>query len=105
MGQTIALLLLAGYSFKFISRLLAHFNHFQRGIRMRKHLLLMLLFLNICGSAVAAEGKDKVIPLPLPKSIRVQSAGPRGKVWERLSPKEKLLVFHLTQAADAGRDL
>ena len=50
------------------------------------------------------QGAD-VKPLPLPKTIRVQSAAPRGQVWARLSPKEKLLGYHLIQAANAGREL
>ena len=43
--------------------------------------------------------------MPLPKSVRVQSSAPRAVVWERLSPKEKMLAYHLVQAANAGRDL
>jgi dipeptidyl-peptidase-3 len=43
--------------------------------------------------------------MPLPKSVRVQSSLPRGKVWDRLSPREKSLAYHLVQAANAGRDL
>src|SRR5262249_8908031 len=39
------------------------------------------------------------------KAVRVQSAGPRGQVWDRLSAKEKKLAFHLIQAGRAGRDL
>ena len=42
---------------------------------------------------------------PCPRSCAWKSAGPRGKVWNRLSPKEKKLAYYLTQAADAGRDL
>ena len=49
--------------------------------------------------------KAEVKPLPLPKTIRVQSAAPRGEVWARLSPKEKMLAYHLIQAANAGREL
>src|SRR6516165_9439181 len=56
-------------------------------------------------SVVEAKGPSEITPTPLPKNVRVQSAGPRGKVWEQLSPKEKLLAYHLVQAADAGRDL
>src|ERR1700736_3332114 len=59
----------------------------------------------IGGGAVAAGQEGKAQPLPLPKAVRVQSAGPRGQVWDRLSAKEKMLAFHLTQASRAGRDL
>jgi dipeptidyl-peptidase-3 len=55
-------------------------------------------------SSVLGQGGD-VKPLPLPKTIRVQSAVPRGEVWARLSPKEKMLAYHLISAANAGRDL
>ena len=41
----------------------------------------------------------------MPKTIRVQSAGPRGKIWESLSLNDKQLVFHLTEAANAGHAL
>jgi dipeptidyl-peptidase-3 len=46
-----------------------------------------------------------VTPLPLPKTIRVEGAEPRGKVWERLTPRQKKLAYHLTAAGRAGRDL
>ena len=55
-------------------------------------------------STSLGQGGD-VKPLPLPKSIRVQSAAPRGEVWARLSPREKTLAYHLIQAANAGREL
>jgi dipeptidyl-peptidase-3 len=64
-----------------------------------------LVFLFGCTSVAAADGGAKVTPLPVPQAVRVQSSAPRGKVWERLSPKEKMLAFHLIQAANAGRDL
>ena len=67
----------------------------------RRFDLVVLLF--ICPIAAAAD--DDVAPLPLPKTIRVQSGAPRGKVWESLSPKDKQLVIHLTNAANAGREL
>src|ERR1700678_1520565 len=43
--------------------------------------------------------------LPLPKTIRVQTAAPRGEVWAKLTPGEKMLAYHLIQAANAGREL
>jgi dipeptidyl-peptidase-3 len=52
-----------------------------------------------------AAAQDNVKPLPLPSTIRVQSAAPRQKVWESLSPTEQKLVFHLTNAANEGRTL
>ena len=71
---------------------------------MRISMLLALSFVLGCVSNVLGQGGD-VKPLPLPKSIRVQSAAPRGEVWAKLSPKEKLLAFHLIQSANAGREL
>jgi dipeptidyl-peptidase III len=70
---------------------------------MRFSLLTILGFFLVCSRAFCQD--EPITPLPLPKSIRVQSAGPRGQVWDKLSPKEKQLAYHLIQAADAGRDL
>src|SRR5947209_8393538 len=66
---------------------------------------LSVVALLMASGIVWAREDEKAAPVPLPKTVRVQSGLPRGKVWERLSPKEKTLVYHLTQAADAGRDL
>ncbi len=55
--------------------------------------------------APIASAGEEVVPLPLPKTIRVQSAGPRGKIWDSLSTNDKQLVYHLTEAANAGRAL
>ena len=71
---------------------------------MRIWLLLALSFVLGGVSSVLGQGGD-VKPLPLPKTIRVQSAAPRGEVWAKLSPKEKMLAYHLIQAANAGREL
>src|SRR6516165_10806075 len=57
-----------------------------------------------CINTVFAD-EAKVTPATVPPTVRVQSAAPRGKVWERLSDKEKKLAYHLIQAANAGRDL
>src|SRR5271156_2953828 len=65
---------------------------------------LALSFVLACVSSVRGQGEE-VKPLPLPKTIRVQSAAPRGEVWAKLSPKEKMLAYHLIQAANAGREL
>jgi dipeptidyl-peptidase-3 len=67
-------------------------------------MLLALSFVLGCVSNLLGPGGD-VKPLPLPKTIRVQSAALRGEVWAKLSPKEKLLAYHLIQAANAGREL
>ena len=56
-------------------------------------------------SPLAAEAGEEPTPLPLPKTIRVQSAAPRERVWQTLSPTDRELVIHLTRAADAGRTL
>ena len=71
---------------------------------MRFSTLLALLFVFGVSSSVRGQERD-VKPLPLPKTIRVQSAAPRGEVWAKLSPKEKMLAYHLIQAANAGREL
>lgn len=65
--------------------------------------VLALVLLLIC--PVAANAQEAATPLPLPKTVRVQSAAPRQKVWESLSPTDKKLVIHLTNAANAGRSL
>lgn len=57
------------------------------------------------GLCLAAQSENEIKAIPLPKNVRVQTSTPRGKVWERLSPKEKVLAYHLVQAATAGRDL
>ncbi len=60
--------------------------------------LLPLLFLIM--STTSYSGSE---PMPLPKWLRVQGAGPREKVWQLLSSKEKELAFHLMEAARAGK--
>ena len=71
---------------------------------MRISTLLALSLVFGVVSSVCGQERD-VKPLPLPKTIRVQSAAPRGEVWAKLSPKEKMLAYHLIQAANAGREL
>jgi dipeptidyl-peptidase III len=71
---------------------------------MRISLLLAILLALGTFSSVHGQGGD-VKPLPLPKTMRVQSAVPRGEVWAKLSPKEKMLAYHLIEAANAGREL
>lgn len=72
---------------------------------MRLCLLVTLLLLMGRLPLAVASGGDQATPTPLPNDVRVQSSGPRATVWERLSPKEKMLAYHLVQAANAGRDL
>jgi dipeptidyl-peptidase-3 len=71
---------------------------------MRISMLLAFAFALGCVSDVLGQGQD-VKPLPLPKTIRVQTAAPRGVVWATLTPNEKLLAYHLIEAANAGREL
>jgi dipeptidyl-peptidase-3 len=71
---------------------------------MRRILMTVSLVITFSLSAAAAD-EGKITALPLPKSVRVQSAGPRAKVWETLSPKDKKLAYYLVEAANAGRDL
>src|SRR6516225_5604596 len=80
-------------------------NDNHRGNLMQRYFLGSLLALASWALTASAEGESKVKPLSLPPGVRVQSSGPRGLVWERLSPKEKMLTYHLVQAANAGRDL
>jgi hypothetical protein len=72
---------------------------------MRNAARWVLILLAAWLPGARADETSPVLPLPLPKAVRVQSAGPRAKVWEQLSPKEKQLAFYLTQAGNAGRDL
>ena len=44
-------------------------------------------------------------PLPVPKTVRIESADRRNEVWNRLSTEEKKLAFHLLEAARLGRGL
>jgi dipeptidyl-peptidase-3 len=71
---------------------------------MRISSLLALSFVLGGVADVLGQGGD-VKPLPVPKTIRVQSAAPRGEVWKKLTPKEKMLAYHLIQAANGGREL
>jgi dipeptidyl-peptidase-3 len=70
---------------------------------MQDRILAVIVLVAAWGPVAAAEGK--ITPLPLPETVRVQSAAPRGKVWDRLTPEQKQLAYHLIQAANAGRDL
>jgi dipeptidyl-peptidase-3 len=71
-------------------------------MRISTFLALSLVF----GVVSSVRGQEREVrPLPLPKTIRVQSAAPRGEVWAKLSSKEKMLAYHLIQAANAGREL
>jgi dipeptidyl-peptidase-3 len=45
------------------------------------------------------------IPLPVPKTVRIESAERRKEVWNRLSQQEKQLAFHLLEAARLGKEL
>lgn len=66
---------------------------------------LALVVLLISSFSIWAAGGEAVSAIPLPKNVRVQSSGPRARVWERLSPQQKKLAYHLVQASLAGRDL
>ncbi|OYV81957.1 MAG: hypothetical protein B7Z73_17515, partial [Planctomycetia bacterium 21-64-5] len=67
---------------------------------MRDRLLLAIILGGWSSAATA-----QVTPLPLPTAVRVQSSAPREVVWNKLAEKQKRFVYHLTRAADAGRDL
>ena len=61
-------------------------------------MLLALSFVLGCVSNVLGQGGD-VKPLPLPKTIRVQSAAPRGEVWAIIAA----LTVALPAAASAAQ--
>ena len=66
----------------------------------------LLAFAVILGCVCNVQGQEgDVKPLPLPKNMRVQSSAPRGEVWAKLTPKEKMLAYHLIEAANSGREL
>ena len=68
--------------------------------------VLMAVLIGILGGvSVQSLAETKVSPNPLPKTIRIEGAGPRGKIWEKLSSTEKKLVAHLYEAGRAGRVL
>jgi dipeptidyl-peptidase-3 len=71
------------------------------------HLRIFGVIVSLALVVGASGGADdqSIRAIPLPKAVRVQSAVPRGLVWDKLSPKEKMLAYHLVQAANAGRDL
>jgi dipeptidyl-peptidase-3 len=68
-------------------------------------LTMFLLAGILVASSRGFSQEESITPLPLPRSIRVESAGPRGLVWAKLSPNEKELAYHLIQAGNAGRTL
>lgn len=59
----------------------------------------------VSAMAQSAHLKGSIAPIPLPKDVRIESAAPRGKVWEKLTEKQKHLAFHLMSAARVGRNL
>ncbi len=64
-------------------------------------LLVGLLFLNMNTTLSAGTAE----PMPLPKWLRIQNAGPREKVWALLNEKEKAFAFYLIEAARHGKTL
>ena len=67
---------------------------------------MLVAFSLVLGCICNVRGQDGVVkPLPLPKNMRVQSSAPRGEVWAKLTPTEKMLAYHLIEAAKAGREL
>ena len=70
---------------------------------MKKILFFLLCFFCVAASVSERCSETKIAPLPVPKQVRIESGIPRGKIWERLSGREKKLAFHLTEAARAAR--
>lgn len=54
---------------------------------------------------ISMAGFGSPTPLPVPKTVRIESASRRKEVWNRLSQKEKELTFHLVQVARIGKEL
>lgn len=54
---------------------------------------------------ISMTGLSSPTPLPVPKTVRIESASRRKEVWNRLSQKEKELTFHLIQVARIGKEL
>ena len=50
-------------------------------------------------------GHSVPTPLPVPKTVRIESASRRMEVWNQLNPEQKELVYHLLQVARLGKDL
>lgn len=48
---------------------------------------------------------DNLEPMPLPKQLRIESSVPRGKVWQRLTNKQKKFAYHLMLAGLEGKKL
>ena len=71
---------------------------------MMRFFLVIAFIITLMANSVQAT-ETKATPIPLPKKIRVESAALRGKVWERLSEKQKTLAHHLVQAGREGRNL
>jgi len=59
--------------------------------------ILGFLILDISFAAEAPKA------IPVPKEVRVEASAPRAQIWERLSPKQKQMAYHLIQASNAGR--
>ena len=80
----------------------------MKAARMFTFSFLSLFFFAL-GSPVSAMADNQInhniVPLPLPKSLRVQSSTPLGQVWQNLTEKEKHLAYYLIQAGREGRTL
>ncbi|NBX82228.1 hypothetical protein EBQ90_03955 [bacterium] len=44
-------------------------------------------------------------PLPVPKTVRIESAERRKAVWDMLKPDQKRLAYHLIEAGRLGKEL
>lgn len=66
---------------------------------------MILIFLGVLLMCPLVKAADALKPLPLPKTLRIESAKPRGEVWKRLDEKQKKLAQHLFRAGIEGRTL
>ncbi len=62
-----------------------------------------ILLVHLLFSGAPHHARAAMQALELPQNVRVESSKPRGVVWERLTARQKKLVYYLYQAGKAGR--
>lgn len=69
---------------------------------IQKYFLLTLTLVFFSKTATCSED---ISTMPLPKKLRIESALPRKKVWDRLTKKQKQFAYHLMLAGLEGKKL